>query len=268
MSTIDLKELCFKVQETVKDVAAFIREERTHFSKDDGIEVKGHSDFVTYVDKASEKKLVEALGKLLPEAGFIAEEGTSSKRGVVYNWVIDPIDGTTNFIHNLPPHAISIGLLRNNDLVLGVVIEITRCELFYTWENAPSYLNGTVIHVSDAQTHNEALVATGFPYYDFGLIENYLNTMRFLMTNTRGIRRLGSAAIDLCYVACGRFDAFWEYGLHPWDMAAGALIIKNAGGKVCAFDKSDNYLFTGKIIATNANYFEEFSNTIVKYQHQ
>ena len=235
--------------------------------------IKQDGSILSTADLATQAALVRGLRQII-DCPVLGEEMTEQEQRDLWFhnydglWVVDPIDGTTNFIHNLPPHAISIGLLRNNDLVLGVVIEITRCELFYTWENAPSYLNGTVIHVSDAQTHNEALVATGFPYYDFGLIENYLNTMRFLMTNTRGIRRLGSAAIDLCYVACGRFDAFWEYGLHPWDMAAGALIIRNAGGKVCAFDKSDNYLFTGKIIATNANYFEEFSNTIVKYQHQ
>lgn len=260
---IDLKEICFSVQQIVRETGEMVRNERKQFSKENDIETKGHSDFVTRIDKASERQLVEKLGDLIPSSGFIAEEGTSTKRGDVYNWVIDPIDGTTNFIHGLPPHAISVALMRGKEIVVGVVLEITGGELFYAWENSNAYCNGEVIHVSDAKTHSEALIATGFPYSDFTLLDQYLKALKFMMQNAQGVRRPGAASIDLCYVACGRFDAFWEYGLHPWDMAAAALIIKQAGGKICSIDnKDDDYLFNGKIIAANNAYFQEFSQII------
>ena len=262
---MDLKKICFEVQECVIETAKMIRHERETFSAQTGIEIKGHSNFVTYIDKLSEEKLVGFLADLIPEAGFIAEEGTSNKKGEAYNWVIDPIDGTTNFIHGLSPHAISIALMRHNDIVLGVVYEIQHGEMFYAWEGSKAFLNDKVITVSETGHHQGALVATGFPYSSFGKIEPYFKTMREIMEKSSGLRRLGSAAIDICYVACGRFEAFWEYGLQPWDVAAGALILQQAGGKVCDFNGTEKFIFNGEIIATNTNYFNNFYEIVKRH---
>jgi myo-inositol-1(or 4)-monophosphatase len=262
---IDLKQLCEQVNQLVLKTAVMIKSERQNFSSTKDVEIKGHSNFVTHIDKLSEQMLVDGLSLLLPEAGFIAEEGTSTKKGDKYNWVIDPIDGTTNFIHGLSPFAISIGLIRDSEVVLGVVYEISHDELFYAWEGSAAYLNHREIRVTNNGEHQQALIATGFPYYDFGTMENYLLVLRELMEKTAGLRRLGSAAIDICYVACGKFEAFWEYGLHPWDVAAGILILKQAGGKVCDFNGGDKFLFNGEIIATNTNYFDKFYPIVHQY---
>jgi len=255
---INLEHLCNQVNQLVLKTAQMIKYERLSFSSTKDVEIKGHSNFVTHIDKLSEKMLVDGLSILLPEAGFIAEEGTSSKKGEFYNWVIDPIDGTTNFIHGLTPYAISIGLKHNENVVLGVVYEISNGELFYAWEGSPAYLNGIEIKVTESGEHQQALVATGFPYYDMGKVEKYMQTMLEVMEKASGVRRLGSAAMDICYVACGRFEAFWEYGLQPWDVAAGSIILKQAGGKVCDFNGGNNFLFSGEFIGTNTNYFDKF----------
>ena len=262
---MDLEKLCKSVCRCVNQTAEMIRKERENFSIDSGVEVKGHSNFVTYIDKLSEEKLVDELSKLLPEAGFIAEEGTSNRKGEVYNWVIDPIDGTTNFIHGLTPHAISVALMRNNEVVLGVVEEISHNELFYAWEGSKAYLNNEVISVTPISDHQNALIATGFPYTSFGKMEKYQLCLRELMETTGGVRRLGSAAIDICYIACGRFEAFWEYGLHPWDVAAGVLILKQAGGLITDFKGGNDYIFNGEIIAGNHNYFSKFYEIVSRH---
>jgi myo-inositol-1(or 4)-monophosphatase len=262
---LDLKQLCVEVQQCVLHTAEMIRKERAVFNAESDIQIKGHSDFVTNIDKLSEERLVSELSQLLPEAGFLAEEGTSTKKGELYNWVIDPIDGTTNFIHGLAPHAISIALMRADVVVMGIVYEIAHGELFYAWEGSLSYLNHKVISVSGNREHQNALVATGFHYSNFNQMDDYLLALREIMEKSSGIRRLGSAAIDLCYVACGRFEAFWEYGLHPWDVAAGILIVKQAGGKVSDFSGTENYIFNSQIIATNANYFGKFYEIVNKH---
>lgn len=262
---MDLQQLCEKVRQSVLNTASMIREERKSFSQQSGVEVKGHSNFVTYIDKLSEERLVKELSELLPEAGFIAEEGTSTKKGKVYNWIIDPIDGTTNFIHGLSPHAISVALMKNDTIILGVIYEISHGEMFYAWEGSKAYLNGEEIKVTENGEHQDALIATGFPYYDLGLLDKYLKSMVEVMEKTSGVRRLGSAAIDICYVACGRFEAFWEYGLHSYDVAAGVIILKQAGGKVCDFNGGEDYLFGGQIIATNTKYFSKFYEIVHKH---
>lgn len=261
---MDLEILCKKVQDLVRETGKFVRESRRNFEKET-IEIKGHSNFVTSVDKASERRLVEGLGAILPEAGFVAEEGTSDKIGKVYNWVIDPIDGTTNFIHGLSPFSISVGLTRNGETILGVVYEIPHDEMFHAYEGSPSFLNDEPISVTNASNHGDALIVTGFPYTDFGLLDNYMDCLRFFMKESQGVRRFGSAAIDLCYVACGRFDAFWEYGLHPWDVAAGAFIVEQAGGKVTGFEGKNDYMETGSIVAACSNYYDKFQCEIDKF---
>lgn len=262
---IDLNLLCGKVRECVLETAEIIRKERTNFSINSDVEIKGHSNFVTYIDKLSEEMLVKHLADLLPQAGFIAEEGTSTKKGETYNWIIDPIDGTTNFIHGLTPHAISIALMRNETLIMGVVYEISHGEMFYAWEGSKAFLNDKEIVVSTNSEHQQALIVTGFPYYDFGKLEKYIDSLKEIMAKTSGVRRLGSAAIDVCYVACGRFEAFWEYGLHAWDIAAGCFILQQAGGKVCDFNGNDKYLSNGEIIATNNSYYNKFYEIVHRH---
>ena len=233
-----------------KEVGLFIKEEYNKLKKEDII-TKSQNSLVTYVDKMAEKKIIDFLSRLIPDSGFIAEENTSLRRSETYNWIIDPLDGTTNFIHGIPNYAVSIALIHQKTVLVGVVYEPNRDELFYAWRQGGAFLNERPIQVSSTKKITNALVATGFPYYDFERLESYMNVLKWLMQNSRGIRRIGSAAIDLAYVACGRFDAFYEYSLHPWDVAAGALIVMEAGGSVNDFSGTENYLFGKEIMASN-----------------
>ncbi len=260
---MNLENICRQVIDLTKSVGEFILSEKnniTHLN----VEEKGLHDFVTYVDKTAEQKLVDGLTKILPEAGFIAEEGTSVKKGDIYNWIIDPLDGTTNFIHGLTPFAISIALMENDKIILGIVHELGLNECFYAWKDSPAFLNGEIIKVSETETIENSLIATGFPYYDYKRIKPFLESLEYFMENSHGVRRLGSAATDLVYVACGRFEAFYEYSLSPWDVAAGAFIVQQAGGKVSDFKGENNYIFGEEIIATNSFVFDNFLNNIKK----
>ncbi|RZT93221.1 myo-inositol-1(or 4)-monophosphatase [Ancylomarina subtilis] len=261
---INLESVCKRTQEIAIEVGAFIKEQQSKINTAD-IENKGTHDFVTFVDKSSETRIIEALKPLIPEAGFIAEEGTKTLTGEQYNWIIDPLDGTTNYIHGFSPFAISIALKKDDMIVLGVVYEISLNECFYSWEGAPAYLNGEIIQVSKATSIESSLVGTGFPYRDFEQLDTYMDLLKFLCINSQGIRRPGSAATDLAYVACGRFDAFYEYGLQAWDVAAGAFLVQQAGGKVCDFKGKNNYIFGQEIIATNPHNFLEFKNCVQKF---
>ena len=244
------KELCLFTCDVARSTGKIMAEERKNFDAGK-IENKGMHDLVSYVDKESETRIIAALQTILPESGFIAEEGTSSKHGERFNWVIDPLDGTTNFIQGLPLYCVSIGLLDGDELVVGVVYEVGRDECFYAWKDGGAYLNDEPIHVSNRDNIHDALLATGFPYSEFSRMDEYIDFLKWAMMNARGVRRLGSAAADLAYVACGRFDAFWEYDLKPWDVAAGALLVKEAGGTVTDYKGGTNYLFGKEIVAAN-----------------
>lgn len=248
--TSNYKKLCLETCEIARKAGHFMANERKSFD-DSKIESKGLHDMVSYVDKASEKLIIEQLQRILPEAGFIAEEGTNDTKGERFNWVIDPLDGTTNFIQGLPIYAVSIGLLDGDELVVGVVYEVGHDECFYAWKEGGAYLNAEPIHVSKRADIHDSLLATGFPYNDFSRMDEYIKFLDWTMKNARGVRRLGSAATDLAYVACGRFDAFWEYDLKPWDVAAGAIIVKEAGGVVTDYKGETDYLFGREIIASN-----------------
>jgi len=263
---MNLEKICLQVVDLTKNVGKFILSEKNNI-KQPNVEVKGLHDFVTYVDKTSEQKIIDRLSELLPEAGFIAEEGTSTKRGEKYNWIIDPLDGTTNFIHGLAPFAISIALMEDNEIILGVVHELNLDECFYAWKGSNAYLNGNIIHVSKKDKIEDSLIATGFPYYDYDRIKPFMETLKYFMQKSHGVRRLGSAATDLVYVACGRFEAFYEYSLSPWDVAAGAFIVQQAGGKVSDFIGENNYIFGKEIIATNKNVFDDFLSIVKNIMH-
>lgn len=261
---VSYKELCELTCEIARSTGRFMAEERKGFD-DSKIENKGLHDLVSYVDKESEKRIIAGLEKLLPESGFIAEEGTSDKHGERFNWVIDPLDGTTNYIQGVPVYAVSIGLLDADKLVLGVVYEVGRDECFYAWKGGGAYLNGSPVRVSGRGDVHDALLATGFPYNDFSKMNSYMEFLEWTMKNARGVRRLGSAATDLAYVACGRFDAFWEYDLKPWDVAAGAIIVNEAGGTVFDYNGGDNYLFGKEIVASNGLLDDLIHNKIREY---
>jgi myo-inositol-1(or 4)-monophosphatase len=258
---MELETLCGGVMDLAKEVGDFILNERKIFSTS-SVVTKGKQNFVTHVDKASEKLLVEGLRLLLPGSGFIAEEGTAGNDGEEYQWIIDPIDGTTNFIHGLPPFAISIALMQDKEIILGVIYELGFKEFFYAWKGSKAYMDEKEIRVSETNRVSESLIATGFPYTYFERLDPFMQSVRYFMQNSHGLRRLGSAATDLAYVACGRFEAFYEYGLSPWDVAAGVFIIQQAGGKACDFTGKDNWLFGGTVIAGNASIFEEFRSVI------
>jgi myo-inositol-1(or 4)-monophosphatase len=259
-----LNPIISQVTEVAKIAGQFIREERLTFDADK-IEYKGLNDLVSYVDKTAEQKIVAGLGKILPEAGFITEEKTTTKIGETYNWVIDPLDGTTNFIHGLPSYSVSIGLKKNEELVLGVVYEVCQDECFYAHSDSPAYLNGKEIKVSNKPTVADSLIATGFPYYDFSKQAAYIELFTELMRNCHGLRRLGSAAVDLCYTAGGRFDAYYEYNLNEWDVAGGIVILKQAGGHVVNFKGGDEVLNTREVLATNGKVTGEMLEYIGKY---
>ena len=258
---MNFEHVCTDTCRIVKQTGEFIRKESLQFNQG-SVEVKSFNQLVSYVDKTAEEQLVKGLSALLPEAGFITEEETILTQNKEFMWIIDPLDGTTNFIHGVPVYSISVGLTKNNKLVMGVVYEISRDELFYAWENSKAYLNGNEIKVSDNNDLSKSLLATGFPYYDFDLMQKYLNTLHAFMKNSHGMRRMGSAAVDLAYVACGRFDGFFEYGLHAWDVAGGAFIVQQAGGKISDFKGGDDYVFGKEIIAASKNIYSPFMHVI------
>jgi myo-inositol-1(or 4)-monophosphatase len=254
---LNLKMLTEEVCQLAKTIAGYLKYE-VGYLKREAIEVKGQHDFVTYIDKTAEEQIMARLAHLLPEAGFIAEETENLKKGERFNWVIDPLDGTTNYIHGIPLYSVSIALLDEDEVVSGVVHEANLDESFYAWKDGPAYLNGQIIQVSKAQKLSESLIATGFPYYDYSKLNPYMNIFKYLMQNTHGIRRFGSAAVDLAYTACGRFEGFYEYGLNSWDVAAGTFIVKQAGGAVTDFKGGNDYIFGREIIATNKYIHNEF----------
>lgn len=261
MAAIPSKSFCLKACEVVKSTGVFIQQElgKVNIS---AIEVKALNSLVSYVDKEAEKRLVAGLSELLPEATFLTEEETIEQKVGDYRWIIDPLDGTTNFLHQIPFFCVSVGLEYKGELIMGIIYEPNRQECFYGWKDGGAYLNGSPISVSSNEQLSESLIATGFPYYDYGPMKAYLGTLEHLMQSTRGIRRLGAAALDLAYVACGRFDAFYEYSLNPWDVAAGALLVKEAGGRVTDFSGGDDFLHGKQLIATSEGIAEAFHEVI------
>jgi myo-inositol-1(or 4)-monophosphatase len=263
---MDYKALCEATIQIAREAGSYIFG-RINLIAPGEVEVKGMHNFVTEVDKTAEIMIINRLKDKVPGAGFIAEEGTTVSKGDIYNWVIDPLDGTTNFIHGAPPVAVSIALVENNIPVVGVIYEIWLKEAFYAWKGSKAYLNGEEIRVSKTDNIRESLIATGFPYHNFDRIKGFMNTIDFFFNNTHGVRRLGSAATDLAYVACGRFDGFYEYNLSPWDVAAGALIVAQAGGKVSDFRGGDDFIFGREIVAGNKNIFEGFLHDVGRFMN-
>jgi myo-inositol-1(or 4)-monophosphatase len=221
------------------------------------LEVKSKrvNDYVTQVDRAAEEAIFDVVRKAYPDHGFLAEESGSSAASAQYRWIIDPLDGTTNFIHGFPQYCISIAVEQRGALVHAVIYDPVKNELFTASKGRGAFLNDRRIRVSKCARLQEALVGTGFPFKELGRLELYTRQLTTLMRTTSGVRRAGAAALDLAYVACGRLDAFWELGLSPWDMAAGALLIQEAGGLVGDLTGEPGFMDSGDICAATPKLF-------------
>ena len=222
-----------------------------------GLEVrsKRQNDFVTRVDHAAEEAILDVVRKAYPDHAILAEESGAVAGTAEYEWVIDPLDGTTNFIHGFPQYCVSIGIRHRGALAHGVVYDSNRNELFTASKGRGAFLNDRRIRVSKCTRFGDALVGTGFPFKEVTRVDQYVRQFRSIITSTAGLRRAGAAALDLAYVACGRLDAFWELGLSPWDMAAGALMIQEAGGLVADLSGEDGYLKSGEIACATPKIF-------------
>jgi myo-inositol-1(or 4)-monophosphatase len=223
---------------------------------------KRHNDFVSEVDHAAEEAILAVLREAYPDHGVLAEESGAHDAKAEYLWVVDPLDGTTNFLHGFPQYCVSIGLLHKGVAQQAVVFDPTKNELFTATRGAGAFLNDRRIRVSRTDKLDDALIGTGFPSREMGHVDEYLRMFRAVTHGCAGIRRPGAAALDLAWVAAGRLDAFWEMGLSPWDMAAGALLVREAGGLVGDFAGEDKYLETGRIVASNSKVFAAMLNLL------
>jgi myo-inositol-1(or 4)-monophosphatase len=219
---------------------------------------KRKNDFVSEVDHAAEDAIIGVLRDAYPDHGFLAEESGETQSEREYVWVIDPLDGTTNFLHGVPQYCVSIALMQKGVAQQAVVFDPNRNELFTASKGAGAFLNDRRIRVSRTDKVEEALVGTGFPFREFAHVDDYLRMMKNVMAGTAGMRRPGAAALDLAWVAAGRFDAFFEMGLSPWDMAAGALLVREAGGLVADFGGNERFLESGRVVAANGKIFAAF----------
>ena len=259
----DLKILTESVCCIAREAGYFLKEERKNFSRE-AVQKKQAHDYVSYVDKESEKRVVAALRELLPEAGFIAEEGSAVYHDEPYCWVVDPLDGTTNYIHDNAPYCVSIALRDKDSLLLGVVYDPCRDECFYAWKGGKAFMNGEEIHVSNVEDIKDAFVITELPYNHLQYKQTALHLIDQLYGVVGGIRMNGSAAAAICYVAIGRFDAWMEAFLGKWDYSAAALIVQEAGGKVTDFYGEDHFIEGHHIIATNGNLHPFFQKLLAE----
>jgi myo-inositol-1(or 4)-monophosphatase len=253
MGIENLNSICSQALEVVNGAALFIRSNLDQVSQEQVIE-KGKNSLVSYVDQQSEKIIVDGLKKILPEAGFITEEEMTDQGQKSLTWIIDPLDGTTNFLHSVPFFSVSVALYDGQNIIIGIVHEVVHDEVFCAIIGQGATKNNVAIKVTDRPDFHDVLVGTGFPYKTEHTVQGHFDALKEVLIRTRGIRRFGSAALDLCYVACGRLGAFYENTLNAYDIAAGALIVKEAGGKVTDFRGSDYWLFEGEILATAPQY--------------
>jgi len=219
------------------------------------VRTKAANDFVTQVDRAAEEAIIDIVRKAYPEHGFVAEESGSTSPNAEYRWIIDPIDGTTNFIHGFPQYGVSIGIEHRGALAHAVVYDPVKNELFTASKGRGAFLNDRRVRVSKCTRLHEALVGTGFPFREVSRLDLYVRQLARLMQTSAGVRRAGAASLDLAYVACGRLDAFWELGLSPWDMAAGTLLIQEAGGLVADLNGEAGFMESGDICAGTPKIF-------------
>jgi len=228
------------------------------------IEKKGRHDYVSQVDKQAEKIIIEIVRKYYPQHNILAEESGHQQRNSEFEWIIDPLDGTTNFLHGFPQFSVSIAVTEKGKLMHGVVYDPLKDELFSASRGAGARLNNYRIRVSEQKELEDALLATGFPFHNFECLDTYMESLKTFMLQTSGLRRAGSAALDLAYVACGRVDGYWEFNLKPWDIAAGALIVQEAGGLTIDMAGGENYLKSGNMIAANPRMLKNMVKVIAQ----
>lgn len=230
------------------------------------VEHKGKNDYVSEVDKEAEDTIINTIKKYYPDHQIFAEESGQGKQNSKSDvrWIIDPLDGTTNFLHQFPQFCVSIAIEVKGKVQHAAIFDPVRDEMFTASRGSGAFLNNRRLRVSEQKTLENALLATGFPYHDFSYIDDYMASLKSFMTNTAGIRRAGSAALDLAYVACGRVDGYWEFNLKPWDIAAGALIVKEAGGLATDFKGGDDFLTSGNILTANPKLYKEMAQTLAK----
>ena len=264
--SLDFAQLSLSLASLCRNTAEFIRQEAATFDRA-RVEHKGLHDLVSYVDQETERRLVAGLRELLPEAGFITEEGTAGPdaENAEFTWIIDPLDGTTNFVHGLPVYSISVALLHGAELAVGVVHEVNRDESFRAVRGGGAFCNDQPIRVTDVAGLHSSLIATGFPYKDFGKMGSYLQILGAFMSRSHGVRRLGSAAVDLAYVAAGRCEGFFEFNLNSYDVAAGILLVREAGGRVTQFLTDGDPLFGREVVASNQLVHAEMQVTIAEF---
>ena len=229
------------------------------------VEAKNKNDFVTEVDKMAEAEIIRVIKSAYPDHAILAEE-SGAQTGNSYQWIIDPLDGTTNYVHGFPQFSVSIALSREGVLEQGVIFDPIRSEMFTASRGRGAQLNDRRIRVSNVNRLRDALLGTGFPFRAMDHLDPWLRIFRVMLVQTSGVRRAGSAALDLAYVACGRFDGFWEFGLQVWDMAAGCLLIQEAGGLITDFDNTQDYLATGNILAGNPNVHAQMLDVVAKHR--
>lgn len=258
---LDLEQLTADVCRIATVAGHFLKEERKNFRSECVVEKRTH-DYVSYVDKESERRLVTELSALLPEAGFIAEEGSAAYNDEPYCWVIDPLDGTTNYIHDNAPYCVSIALRNRDELLLGVVYEVCRDECFYAWKGGKAWMNGELLRVSEMNDMTNALLVVELPYTDEAYKQTAMHLLNSLYGKVGAIRMNGSAAVAICYVAAGRFDGWLEAFIGKWDYAAAALIVLEAGGEVTDFYGSKHFLEGHHIIATNGRLHSYLQNLV------
>ena len=248
--------------ETAKQAGSIIMQ---HFGKISSVDRKSTDiDLLTIADTESEAYILDRIKTTYPQHHIIAEESNLTKGNSDYRWVIDPLDGTTNFVHNLPIFAVSMGLQYKEETILGVVYNPAANKCFWAEKNGGAYLNEKSIHITSTNTLNNSLLVTGFPYIHDDLFEKCFDLFKELYGKTQGVRRLGAAALDFCFVAMGRFEGFWEFGLSPWDVCAGALILTEAGGKVSDWDGSPMPFSGNRILATNGHIQGEMMDVLRK----
>jgi myo-inositol-1(or 4)-monophosphatase len=256
MEQHELAELISPVVKISRQAGDFIRTQVGKVQTTDIIE-KDRNSLVSYVDKRAEKMLVDGLSGLVPAAGFVTEEDTIDNSRAEYTWVIDPLDGTTNFLQEIPVFSVSVALAHNTEPVLGCVIDIMQGQAFYAWHGGGAWLDGKRIYTSQKTLLSEAIIATGFPYYSPDNLTRLTDIFMHFIGQARGVRRLGSAALDLAYTACGRFDAFYETTLKSWDIAAGVILVREAGGIVTDFAGTSDFMGTEQLVASNGHLHEQ-----------
>lgn len=257
---MNLKKLTEQTKKVVAQASDFIKSNYSKVKVHE-IEIKEHNSLVSFVDKGAEKILVQGLTKILPNCGFLTEEDTENDLTKDYIWIIDPLDGTTNFLHNIPYFSVSVALWDKENLLIGVIKDVMIGDMFSAYQSGGAYINNEPLTIRSVPLSN-ALIATGFPYTNEYPVQKHFEIIKHWLMNGRGMRRFGSAALDLCYVAAGRTQAYYESSLNIWDIAAGVLIVQEAGGIVTDFVGENNYLESGNVVASNYEIYDEIMEVI------